>query len=593
MCAECHSTNVHKNYDASNNRFSTTWSEISVGCEACHGPGSRHVEWAQDQTRGGEKNKEPKMRLAVQFDERRGVSWIQNQQTKMPQRSKPAALLRKEVETCGRCHARRGEISENWRPGRWLSATHEVSLLNRATFSANGQMRDDEETYNYAAFKQSKMFAKGVTCSDCHDPHSATLRAPGRGVCLQCHTADKYQSAAHSHHDVNSKVTCISCHMPARKYMVVDRRHDHSFRVPRPDLSMKLGTPNACNDCHRDKPAQWAASAVENWFGPAREGFQHYGAAFQAAWNDGPNGGKLLSEIASNGAEPAFVRASAFNELNAYVAEIDAQLARKGLTDPDPTVRIGALDMLAGIPASDLWPLVSPLLADPIRGVRIKAASILAAVPTANQPTADRDSFEHAAAEFVAAQQLNADRPEARTALGSFYAQRGLAAKAKAEFEAALRLSAQYAPAAIDLADLYRAIGRDSDGVIVLKTALVTSPQDAALHYALGLALVRLKKHDEALGELQRATALAPDQSQYAYAYSIGLKSTGRTIDAIAVLKQNLARHPTDRNTLVALVSFYHDLGDKAAAIDFAKHLAKAFPSDPEAARMLDSLQQQ
>ena len=286
MCAECHSTGVRKNYDAAKDRFATSFSEISVGCEACHGQGSRHVDWAHD--RGGSwpfgKSEDPKMGLLVRFDERRGITWTINTKTGNAERNFSPASLRKEVETCGLCHARRGTFSEDWVPGRTLSDTHVVATLQRGLYHADGQMLD--EVYNYGPFKQSKMFAAGVTCSDCHEPHGAKLRAPDGGVCLQCHSADKYASAAHHHHEAaNPAPTCVSCHMPARTYMVVDVRHDHSFRIPRPDLSAKLGTPNACNDCHADKSPEWAASAIEGWHGPNRKGFQNYAEAFRAAWD--------------------------------------------------------------------------------------------------------------------------------------------------------------------------------------------------------------------------------------------------------------------------------------------------------------------
>jgi predicted CXXCH cytochrome family protein len=593
MCAECHSTGVRKNYDAISDRFATTWAEISVGCEACHGPGSRHVAWAQAQKSWWPygKAEDPNRGFAVRFNERQGVSWLQNPRTRMPQRSAAPALLRKEVETCGRCHARRSEFSEKWVPGRWLSDTHEVAPLGRRFFYADGQMRDDEETYSYAAFKQSKMFAKGVTCSDCHDPHSAALRVPGDGACVQCHTSGKYETADHSHHvDVAPSVNCTSCHMRAYTYMVIDRRHDHSFRIPRPDLSVKLGIPNACNACHADKSAQWAATAVERWFGPHREGFQSYAEAFHAAWTDQPNAEKLLSAVASNGSTPAFVRASALSELSAYVSRVDVGVARMGLSNQNPMVRIGALDMLDSVPADRLWPLVSPLLSDPVRGVRIKAVSVLAAVPMATLPPEDRRRFERAAAEFVAAQQLNADRPEARSALGTFYAQRGLVENAEAEITAALRLSPQFAPAAINLADLYRELGRDREGADVLRRALVGSPQDAGLHYALGLALVRLKHNSDALAELRRATELAPDQSRYAYVYAVGLHSAGRSADAISILKESLARHPSDRDTLIALVVFNRDIGNAPVARNYAERLLQVFPTDKEAAQILEEL---
>ena len=359
--------------------------------------------------------------------------------------------------------------------------------------------------------------------------------------------------------------------MPTRTYMVVDRRHDHSFRVPRPDLSAKLGTPNACNDCHTDKSAEWAAAAVEGWHGPTRKGFQNYAEAFNAAWADQVDAAALLAVVASDGNAPAFARASALSELRSRLSPANVNLARAGLSDTDPMVRIGALDMLEGAPAKQLWPLVSPLLSDSNRGVRIRAASLLAVVPTASQPPADRERFERAAAEFVAAQRLNADRPEARSALGSFLARRGQHADAEIEYKAALRLSAQYAPAAINLADLYRQLGREGEGESVLRTELTASPRDAGLHHALGLSLVRLKRLDEALGELRRAAELEPDQARYAYVYAVALHSAGRGNEAISVLKEFLARHPNDRDTLLALFNFSREAGDIAGALEHAE----------------------
>jgi Flp pilus assembly protein TadD len=309
--------------------------------------------------------------------------------------------------------------------------------------------------------------------------------------------------------------------------MVVDRRHDHSFRVPRPDLSAKLGTPNACNDCHSDKSPGWAAIAIESWHGPDRVGFQKYAQAFHAAWTDQPDAAALLAKVASDTDAPAFARASALTELAPHVSPANGNLAKTGLSDPDPMVRIGALDMVQAVPPSQIWPLVSPLLADSIRGVRIKAAELLAAVPSASQPPTDREKFESAAAEFVAAQQLNADRPESRSKLGTFYARRGLTVDAEAEYRAAIRLSPQYAPAAINLADLYRQLGRDVEGENILRTAIGASSGDAGLHYALGLTLTRLKRHTEALGELQRATELDRDSARYGYVYGVALHSAG------------------------------------------------------------------
>ena len=596
MCAECHSTGVRKNYDAATDRFATAWSEISVGCEACHGAGSSHATWARSRTSWWPfgKHEDPTKGLVVRFSERANVTWPENPRSGMPQRSVAPALVRDEVETCGLCHARRGAFSENWVPGRWLSDTHRVSPLDRRLFNADGQMRDVEETYNYAPFKQSKMFAMGVTCSDCHDPHSAALRAPGDGVCLQCHAPARYETAAHRHHaDVNPALSCASCHMPAHSYMVVDRRHDHSFRVPRPDLSAGLGTPNACNDCHRDRSSQWAATEVERWFGPKREGFQNYARAFHAAWTGQADAEKLLADVAADADAPAFVRASALTEMNTYVSAASVDLARKGLTDPDPMVRLGALDMLDGATADRLWPLLSPLLSDPVRGVRIRTASLLAPVSTANQPPADRERFARAADEFIAAQKLNADRPEARTTLANFLAQRGQPAEAEVEYKAARRLDPQFAPAAINLADLYRTLGRETDGLTLLRAAAADAPRDASLRYAIGLALVRQKKNDEALDELRRAAELAPERAHYAYVYAVGLHSAGRNEEAISVLEQNLNKHPANRDTLIALVTFYRDAGNIGSALEYAKQLAQIAPDDRAISELVESFKRQ
>jgi predicted CXXCH cytochrome family protein len=589
MCAECHSTGVAKNYSAVTDSFATTWKEISIGCEACHGQGSAHVAWANDWWPFGEKD--PAKGLLARFDERSGITWTRDPKTATPQRSEAPASLRKEVEMCGRCHARRGQISEDWLPGRSLSDTHIVSMLSRGLYQAEGQMLD--EVYNYGSFRQSKMFAAGVTCSDCHDPHSAKLRLSGNQVCLQCH-AGSYAEAAHHHHQgVEPLPTCVSCHMPARNFMVIDKRHDHSFRVPRPDLSAKLGVSNTCNACHADKSAKWAADSIADWFGPDRKGVQSYADAFHAAWTGLPDAESLLAAVAADPKVSSFARASALAELAAYPSASTLNLVQKGLFDRDPLMRLAALDHLEAVPPEQLWPLVSPLLSDPIRAVRIRAAFLLSGVPLQDLSAEDRARLSKAEQEFIAAQQLNADRPEGHAALGRFYALRGNTTQAEAEYQAALRLSPAFAPAAVNLADLYRELGRDSDGESVLRQALEISPQDAGLRHALGLTLVRLKKNEEAIEALRLAAELEPDRARYAYVYAIGLDSAGRRADATTVLKENLARHPNDRDALMALIGFSRDKGDNATALEYAEQLVKITPDDRALAQLIETLRQE
>ena len=597
MCAECHSTGLRKNYDAQRDRYATTWSEISVGCEACHGQGSNHVAWARAQESWwpfGRKEDRSKG-LPARLDEREGVIWAHDRSSGNVRRNLPTNILRTEVETCGRCHARRSEMSEKWEPGHWLQDTHAIAApLARDVYWPDGQMRDVAEAYNYVPFKQSKMFAAGVTCSNCHDPHSGKQRIAGDGICLQCHASEVYAGTKHSHHQqADTAPNCISCHMPARTYMVIDTRHDHSLRVPRPDLSVKHGTPNACNDCHTDKAAQWAADAVDRWFGPGRKGFQTYTDAFAAASADRADARQLLASVAGDLNASNVARANALVELGPYVSPANADLARRSLSDSDPMIRIAAMDMLANVPAAQVWPLVAPLLSDSVFGVRIRAASLLAAVPTERQPDADRERFERAAAEFIAALKFNADRPEDRSTLANFYARRGLTAESEAEYKAALRLSPQYTVAAINLADLYRQLSRDGDGESTLRAAIAVAPADAGLRYALGLTLNRLKRTDDSLVELRRAAELDRNNARYAYVYAVGLHSAGRVGDLIAVLKENLDKHPADRDSLLALVTFNRDSGNIASALDYAERLAQLVPGDRQLSELVDALRRQ
>lgn len=592
MCAECHSTGVRKNYDASTDRYATSWTEISVGCEACHGRGSRHVAWARERESWLSFGRidDPTMGLVERFSERRDADWSFEPGKDTAVRSGPPRKLRAEVETCGLCHARRSQFSEAWVPGQWLSDTHRIALLGRGLYTAGGQMQD--EVYNYGSFKQSKMFAAGVTCSDCHDPHSAKPRLTGDAVCGQCHLLEKFAAPEHKRHQ-DASVTCVSCHMPVRTYMVVDPRHDHSFRIPRPDLSVRIGTPNACNDCHTDKSAEWAAAAVERWHGPGRKGFQKYAGAFHAARTGQLDAAALLAAVAADPETPAIARATALSDLRSRVTQANIGLSQKGTADPDPMVRISALDMLENLPVQPRWQIASPLLSDPIRGVRIRAADLLADVPAAQLSADDRGRLQRASKEFIAAQNLNADRPESRLTLGAFHARRGQTAEAETEYKAALRLSPQFAPAWVNLADLYRQTGRNEESEKTLRAGIEALPDNAALRHALGLTLVRLKRNDEALAELRRAAEVEPGNARYAYVYAVGLNSAGRSDDAIAVLKDSLARHPGDRDTLTALVSFSRDAGDHAAALDYAQRLARMMPDDRGLAALIEQLKAQ
>lgn len=593
MCADCHSTGLRKNYDPATDRFQTQWAEISIGCEACHGPASRHLEWARsrvppvkkDGQRGFESSTEIPLNpplskgeanridkgLTARFDERRGIIWNLNATTGNAVRSQPRAAER-EIEVCAQCHARRSQIADGYEAGKPFFDYYRPALLTGPLYYADGQQHD--EVYNWGSFLQSKMYGSGVTCGDCHNPHSGQLRAEGNTLCATCHLSSKYDTAAHHHHKPGSAVAaCVGCHMPTTTYMVVDPRHDHSLRVPRPDLSVKFGLPNACNGCHNNRDARWAAAQVKQWYGHDPQSYQRFAAGFFAANAGAVDAQAQLRAIAGDSTQPALVRATALAEVNSPIQRTTPDTLVNGLRDPNPVVRLAALQSLAAASPDARLQLAAPLLSDPARTVRIEAATLLASVPSDRLSSEHRAAFERAANELVETQRYNADRAEARNNLGTFYGNRGDAMKAEEEMKAAVRLEPFFIPAYVNLADLYRARDRDFDGERILREGLKLAPKSAILHYALGLALVRMKRSDEALRELEQATILDPSNARFGYVYAVGLHSTGKADEAIVKLEKALLAHPNDRNILEALASFHQTRGENAAANRYTERL--------------------
>jgi tetratricopeptide (TPR) repeat protein len=585
MCAECHSTHVEKNYDAAKDTFHTSYAEINVGCEACHGPGSVHVAWAREKSWFGRAADNG---LTVKLDERTGVSWILDAESGNSKRSAPRATD-KEIGTCALCHARRGSIHQPFRNGEPLLDSELPAVLTDGLFFADGQMHD--EVYNWAPFLQSKMYHQGVTCSDCHNPHALKLRASANAVCTQCHQGQKYDALSHHHHQPGTPgAQCAACHMPTRTYMVIDQRHDHSMRIPRPDLSLKLGTPNACGDCHRESGPEWAAQWVENWYGPQRKGFQTYADTLQSARAGSADAPRRLRALIEDNTAPDIARATAFAELGRLGAGDIERVVRGGLGHSDPLIRVNALGALGGSDPATRIGLAAPLLRDPVRAVRLEAASLLAAVPPEQLDAAQREALDRALNEYVETQRLNADRTDGRLNLGSLYARQHRFEQAEAEFRAAMRIEPQYVPAYVNLADLYREQGKEADTEKVLREGLRQVPDNAELHYALGLALARQKRLPDALRELRQAAVLAPDSARFAYVYGVALHSSGQTDTAIQALEQALKRHSGDRDILFALASFSRDARHTAQARDYANRLLALVPEDPDARALLKSL---
>jgi predicted CXXCH cytochrome family protein len=585
QCAECHSTNLRKGYDLAGNRYATTWAELTVSCEECHGPGSAHVAWAEARSPGATRPPPGASGLLVRLGRGEGAWVIKDTERGIAEWTGPPRVSM-ELDVCARCHARRRPIVDPHVYGQPFLDTHVPALLDPGLYHADGQTLG--EVYEWGSFVQSRMHRAGVTCSDCHEPHRAALRAPGDAVCAQCHLPARFDTPAHHHHRAASEAArCVSCHMPARTHMVVDPRRDHSFRVPRPDLSVALGTPNACTGCHRDRPPQWAADRVAAWRGPARPPAPHFAGALAAARRGQPEAGAALAALATDPSQPGIARATALAQLPEFVRGATVPAVESALRDPDALVRMGALRAVDALPPERRGPLAGPLLQDPVRAVRLAAAYALAGVTV---PDAHRRDLERALAEWIWSEEVNADRPEAHVNLAAMHARLGRPADAESALRTALRLDPRFVPALVNLADLLRAQGRDRDGERFLGDALRADPDHPEALHALGLLRVRQNRVPEAVDLLRRAAAGRPDSTRFAYVYAVALHDTGRPDEAIAVLTAAHRRRPADREPLVALATYVAERGDVRQALAYAETLAALDPDDQGARVLVEAL---
>ncbi len=504
MCAECHSTNVALGYDLDNDTFSTSFSEISVGCEACHGQGSTHVALASDGTF------DQHFGLPVNLDDRRGKAWIMNPETGIAMLDAPAGR-QQQPESCGRCHARRSVLAAEYQYGRPLTDTHMPSLLEENLYFADGRILD--EVYVFGSFVQSKMYAAGVTCSDCHDPHSARLRTgpDPNAACAQCHLPATFATTGHSG---TTSTACVDCHMPARTYMGVDDRRDHSFRIP----------------------------------GTAGDE-KHYGAAI-AAGRAGTSNPLLLDRIA-NLADPPIARATMLTLLSPSSGEAELAVIENGINDPDPLVRIGTLRLLHQYPP-ELRPRAgSHLLRDPVRGVRVEAALTYVDVRDL-LPLEDARAFAGAADEYREAQLNAASRPEAMVVLGEFESQMGDGQAAGRYFGNAIRLDPDFAAGHHAYGLFLVRSGRRIEALRHIRLAAELEADNPRYVYVLGVALNSIGRGDEAIAVLEQARIDFPSDFDIAWGLATMLRDGGELEQARRLVDEMSGQFP-DRGEVRAL----------------------------------------
>jgi tetratricopeptide (TPR) repeat protein len=549
MCAECHSTNLQKDYDIDSDTYQTTWSDIDVGCEACHGPGSQHVAWAAqpDMARPQVDN----FNLLVRTS---------------------GLTSRDQVELCAPCHSRRAILGDYTHAEPDLLDVMLPTVLSEGLYYADGQILD--EVYVYGSFTQSKMYHQDVRCSDCHDVHSIKTVQNGNELCLQCHRAAEYDTKSHHFHksegedgepirasdgsilfDVGSGAECVQCHMPGRIYMGNDYRPDHSFRVPRPDLSVSLGVPNACNRCHVDKSAQWSDERMTEWYGPGRQA--HYATIFDAARRGEPSIRDDLTRLAADPLYPVIVRATAIQLLGAYtVGEDTDRLFTIAMMDDEALIRRAALEHLSIYdPALEIR-LVSPMLYDPVKGVRIEAAARLAGAQARQLSLDVQQVHARVQDEYVAAMEYSGDFTFGRFNLGNLYVAIDSTSKAVENYLAAIRIDDLTYAAKVNLSMLYNQLGNNDEAERLLREVLASYPDMYDVAYSLALLLVERERHlllqmlgrdVEAEEKLQYARQLEPDNLDFLYALCDFYLKRDRIHEARQVAQDMVERHPDQR----------------------------------------------
>lgn len=586
-CADCHSTGFQRGYNAETDSYQSHWAEIDVACEACHGPGEPHVS----AVRAGKPGSASLISLAQTRQWIRGPT----QATAHPVPglgTRAGSDWHPQLDRCGSCHSRRSLLDDPGKPGAFHQR-HALSLISEPMYYADGQVRDED--YVLGSFLQSKMHQRGVVCSNCHEPHSLKLRAEGNALCGQCHNPAVFDRPEHHRHTAESDgAQCVNCHMPTTTYMVVDPRRDHSLRIPRPDLSAEFATPNACNQCHQDQSAQWAAETLNRWLGEqGRVLPENYSEQLLRGLRSGSSGEETLLRLARNQGAPDIVRASALQGAR-YGTEPAFHTARGLLAHDSAILRAAAVDQMGVLPMSRRLQILAPLLADPSKQVRTAVAWQLKVATDAElsqfTTEAQRGQWQTLMNEYQHTLKIEQYTPSGQVALGDWNVSRGEYQQAIAYYEKALQKVPELSPAALNLADLYRGLNQDAQGEAVLRKAITHNPRNPALQHALGLNLIRQRRYNDAVTFLKRTTKLAPGEERYGYVYGTLLQHLGKNDAALTEWQRVLSEAPQNRDVLLALLQLCRQEQNWALALNYAERLQQLMPGDGELARLVEHL---
>jgi Tfp pilus assembly protein PilF len=513
---------------------------------------------------------------------------------------------REQVELCAPCHTRRAILGDYTHAEPDLLDSMLPSLLTPGLYFADGQIL--EEVYVYGSFTQSKMYSRNVRCSDCHDVHSIKKIKEGNALCLQCHRAGIYDTQAHHFHksrgekgepirsadgrmlfEVGSGAECVQCHMPERPYMVIDYRADHSFRIPRPDLSIKLGVPNACNRCHVDKTIEWSDQYITKWYGPGRRA--HYGTILAAGRERSADAHKDLLKLASDSLYPVIVRSTALSLLEDYPGAETNRAYERALLDDEALIRRTAVDGLRISDSKHQTGLLASMLYDSVKAVRIEAARRMAEIPNAPLDNNQQMVFRAALDEYRESMAYSADFAFGRYNLANLYVNLRQPQKAIESYLAAIKIDNLFYPAKVNLAMLYNQMGKNNEAETLLREVATLHPEMYEVHYSLGLLLAEEQKYAEAADYLKQAARGLPDRARIHYNLGLLLQHLKQDSDAEASLLKAQELAPDNLDYLYALADFYIKRKNLKKAKGIAKEMVARHPAQRMGHDLLDLIE--
>jgi tetratricopeptide (TPR) repeat protein len=511
------------------------------------------------------------------------------------------------IEACAPCHTRRTSLGVNDHRTAEFFQNHLPQLPVPPNYFSDGQIL--EEVYVFGSFTQSEMYMKDVICSDCHDSHSIKFKFEDNALCTQCHRAEEYDTFDHHFHkyeneeglpvvdkfgdriEVGQGALCKTCHMPGRYYMGVDFRRDHSFRIPRPDLSIEFGFPNACNDCHADKSAEWSQKYITKFYGEKKKA--HFAMVFANA-NDLKEGADTnLIKIIKNDLYPEIIRASAVRYLSNYSTDTSYRVIKDALNDIEPIVRLEAIESFTARGPEDFITTLFPLLNDPVKVVRIQAANRISTLSRESLTEAQSKKLEQVLEEYLETLKYSADFSAGRYNLGNYYSQKGDYVNGEKHYNKAIEIDSLFYPAKSNLAMLYYNNGKLKEAEYLFIDLINNHPEYTDGNYFLGLLYAEQKRYKESAEQLEIAATKTEGNTRIYYNLGLIYQQLNEITKAEFSLLKGYSTSPNDFDIMYALVDFYVKRGDNNRALQFANEINQKFPSNPAGKQLIDYIQEQ